>query len=72
VGGQNVNVYGNTLLDGPKYGFLTAGSRNTKVSDNKISWTTPPGLGFIGICMDNISNVKISKNKISSYYIGLW
>lgn len=34
LGGENVEVCGNKLLNGPKYGFLTAGSRNTKVSNN--------------------------------------
>jgi polygalacturonase len=71
VGGENVEVCSNKLLDGPKYGFLTAGSKNTKVSNNEIT-STLPGFHFIGLCMDNFSNVKVSKNKISTYFIGLW
>lgn len=71
VGGDNTNVYGNKLLDGPKYGFLTAGSTNTQVSQNEVT-STIPGFYFIGICMDNFSKVKVSKNRISKYYIGLW
>jgi nitrous oxidase accessory protein NosD len=71
LGGENVNVYGNKLLDGPTYGFLTAGSVNTKVSDNEIT-SKVPGFYFIGICMDNFSKVKVSKNRVSAYYIGLW
>jgi hypothetical protein len=71
IGGENVNVCSNKLLDGPKYGFLTAGSKNTKVSDNVIT-STIPGFYTIGLCMDDFSKVKVSKNKISTYYIGLW
>lgn len=71
IGGENVEVCSNKLLDGPKYGFLTAGSKNTKVSNNEIT-STIPGFHFIGLCMDNFSKVKVSKNKISTYYIGLW
>jgi len=71
IGGENVEVCGNKLLDGPKYGFLTAGSRDTKVSNNEIT-STIPGFYFIGLCMDNVSKVKVSKNKISTYFIGLW
>ena len=71
IGGENVEVCSNKLLDGPKYGFLTAGSKNTKVSNNVIT-STIPGFHFIGLCMDNFSKVKVSKNKISTYFIGLW
>lgn len=71
LGGENVEVCGNKLLNGPKYGFLTAGSRDTKVSDNEIT-STIPNFYLIGLCMDNFSKVKVSKNKIWSYYIGLW
>jgi nitrous oxidase accessory protein NosD len=71
IGGESVDVRSNKLLDGPKYGFLTAGSKNTKVLDNEIT-STVPGFYFIGLCMDNFSKVKVSKNKISTYYIGLW
>lgn len=71
IGGENVNVHDNKLLDGPKYGFLTAGSRGTQVSQNEVT-STIPGFYFIGICMDNFSKVKVSKNKISKYYFGLW
>lgn len=68
IGAEDADVHDNTLRDGPKYGFLTAGSRNTKVSRNVV--TTSAG-GFVGICMDNFSKVKIAKNKVSIYYIGL-
>jgi len=71
IGGENIEVCSNKLLDGPKYGFLTAGSKNTKVSNNEIT-STLPGFHFIGLCMDNFSKVKVSKNKISTYFIGLW
>lgn len=71
IGGENVDVCSNKLLDGPKYGFLTAGSKDTKVSDNEVT-STSPGFYFIGICMDNFSKLKVSRNKVSTYYIGLW
>lgn len=70
MGAENANVYKNKLLDGPTYGLLTLGSKNTKVSDNEVT-STLPGFKFIGICMDNLSKVKVTRNKISAYYIGL-
>jgi hypothetical protein len=71
IGGEDVDVCSNRLLDGPKYGFLTAGSKDTKVTSNEIT-STVSGFHFIGLCMDNFSKVKVSKNRISTYYIGLW
>lgn len=68
LGAENTNIAFNTLLEGPKYGFLTAGSLNTKVSNNVIN--TSFG-GFIGLCMDNFSKVRVTNNKISFYAIGL-
>lgn len=70
LGAENANAYGNTLENGPVYGFLTAGSRNTRVTDNKIS-SAVPGFNFVALCMDNFSKVKVSHNKISDYFVGL-
>lgn len=71
IGGENVEVCSNALLDGLKYGFPTARSKNTKVSDNVIT-SKIPGFHFVGLRMINFYKVKVSKNKISTYYIGLW
>jgi nitrous oxidase accessory protein NosD len=70
LGAENTEICDNKLLDSPKYGFLTAGSVNTKVTDNEIGSTRPENR-FIGLCMDNFSKVKVIKNKISNYFIGL-
>jgi nitrous oxidase accessory protein NosD len=70
VGAQDTEICDNKLLDSPKYGFLTAGSVNTKVSGNEIGSTRPENR-FIGLCMDNFSRVKVTGNKISNYFIGL-
>jgi nitrous oxidase accessory protein NosD len=70
LGAENTEICDNKLLDSPKYGFLTAGSVNTKVTDNEIG-STRPGNRFISFCMDNLSKVKVIKNKISNYFIGL-
>jgi nitrous oxidase accessory protein NosD len=70
VGAENTEICDNKLLDGPKYGFLTAGSVNTKVTDNEIGSTRPENR-FIGLCMDNFSKVKVTRNRISNYFIGL-
>lgn len=68
LGADNAYVHDNELSDGGVYGFLTAGSTNTVVADNKL---TSAQTSFIGICMDNFSGVKIIGNKIDNYYIGL-
>ncbi|KAH7195164.1 hypothetical protein BFJ63_vAg18245 [Fusarium oxysporum f. sp. narcissi] len=68
IGAKNTNIYKNKLTDAPAYGALTLGSYNTVFSENII--TTTQG-GFIGICMDNYSDVLIKKNEISKVFIGL-
>jgi hypothetical protein len=68
LGAENAYVHDNELTDGGVYGFLTAGSTNTKVSDNKITSTQT---AFIGLCMDNFAYVKVTGNTIDNYYIGL-
>lgn len=73
IGADNAKVYGNILKDNPAYGMLTAGSKNTEISGNKVTIENPlSDSNFVGICMDNLSKVKVTKNKISNYFIGLW
>lgn len=73
LGAENAKVYGTTLKDNPGYGLLTAGSKNTEVSGNVVTIERPlADFNFVGICMDNLSKVKVTKNKISNYFIGLW
>lgn len=73
IGAENAKVYGNILKDNPTYGMLTAGSKNTEISGNKVTIENPlSDFNFVGICMDNLSKVKVTKNKISNYFIGLW
>lgn len=69
LGAEDARVTGNRLVNGERYGFLTVGSTDTKVAGNRVaSWTT---LRFIGICMDNVSGVKVSDNHISGYNVAL-
>ncbi|KAJ4176981.1 hypothetical protein NW767_014702 [Fusarium falciforme] len=70
LGAKNTRVSKNTLIDGAKYGTLTAGSTKTLVEGNKVSHT---GLGVqgIAICMDNFSDVHVKKNKVTNYGFGL-
>jgi parallel beta-helix repeat protein len=65
VGAQDARVTGNRLTDGTRYGFLTAGSTNTRISANTVNTTT--GLQFIGVCMDDVAGVEVSYNHISGY-----
>ncbi len=69
VGGQNVQVLGNTLHDGTQYGLLTVGSTNTHFDANSIASTGD--LLFIALCMDDSSGVKITNNDVSNYAVGL-
>lgn len=69
VGAQNARVTGNWLTDGGIYGFLTAGSTNTKLTNNTVVSTRK--LGFIAICMDNMEGVHVSNNRISKYNVAL-
>ncbi|KAJ3548198.1 hypothetical protein NM208_g1125 [Fusarium decemcellulare] len=68
LGAKNARVTKNKLADGAKYGSLTLGSYNTLVFDNEVSAT---GLAGIGVCMDNFSGVKVVKNRVSNYGVGL-
>ncbi|KAJ9638251.1 hypothetical protein H2199_006938 [Coniosporium tulheliwenetii] len=69
VGARDARVIGNRLVDGEHYGFLTAGSKNTRVAGNTVVSSTK--LQFIGICMDDLAGVQVSKNHISGYNTGL-
>jgi len=69
IGARNARVTGNWLTDGEVYGFLTAGSIDTHVSNNTVS--SSKKLGFIAICMDNMEGVHVSNNRISKYDVGL-
>ncbi|KIW90648.1 uncharacterized protein Z519_08431 [Cladophialophora bantiana CBS 173.52] len=69
VGGQDVQVKGNTLYDGAQYGCLTVGSKNTHVDANNVASTGDPL--FIGICMDDMSDVRVTKNHVAGYTVGL-
>jgi len=69
VGGENVQVIGNNLVDGNQYGCLAVGSSNTQVEGNAVISTTD--LRFISICVDNSPGVQVANNHISGYAIGL-
>jgi hypothetical protein len=68
IGAKNTQVVKNKVSDGGSYGALTLGSYNTIVAHNSVTSTQ---LGFIGICMDNFSDVLVSNNKITNQIIGL-
>ncbi|KAG7111233.1 hypothetical protein HYQ45_011738 [Verticillium longisporum] len=68
VGAKNTEVKHNTVVDGTAYGILTVGSVATRITGNKVSSSS---LLFIGICMDDKSDVAVTKNTISDYGIGL-
>lgn len=70
VGGKNVKVTNNKLIDGAQYGFLTVGSKNTLAADNIVQSSTA-AVYFIALCMDDHSDAKFKGNDISGYYIGL-
>lgn len=69
LGAQDARITRNKLTDGEQYGFLTAGSINTRVTGNTVESSTT--LRFIGICMDNVSGVQVSNNHISGYNVAL-
>ncbi len=69
LGGENCKVTKNTLYDGAQYGCLTVGSKNTLIDANKVAATGD--LLFIGICMDDMSDVHVTNNDINNYAIGL-
>jgi hypothetical protein len=70
VGGKNVRVTNNKLVDGAQYGFLTVGSKNTLAANNVVQSSTD-ALLFIALCMDDKSDAKFKENDISGYFIAL-
>jgi nitrous oxidase accessory protein NosD len=68
VGAQHAEVRGNSVSDGSSYGILTVGSIHTLITRNTVKSSS---LMFIGICMDDRSDVLVTQNRISDYGIGL-
>jgi nitrous oxidase accessory protein NosD len=68
IGGHDVKIRNNKLVDGAQYGFLTVGSKSTEAENNIV---TSSGLAFIAMCMDDDSGARFERNDISNYYIGL-
>ncbi|KAH0346144.1 hypothetical protein KCU83_g7531, partial [Aureobasidium melanogenum] len=68
IGARDTVVSDNGLRDSPTYGCITAGSTNSRITDNTV---TSNNLNFIGICMDDTGPVEVSRNDISGYTIGL-
>jgi parallel beta-helix repeat protein len=68
VGAKNAEVRENTVLDGTHYGILTIGSKNTIITRNTVDSSSR---NFIGICMDDQSDVSVTQNVISDYKVGL-
>ncbi len=68
VGAQNAVVRENTVLDGTHYGILTVGSVNTLITRNTVD---SAARSFIGICMDDQSDVQVTVNSITDYSVGL-
>jgi len=68
VGAQNAEVRKNKVSDGVRYGILTVGSKNSLITRNTVGSSD---LKFIGICMDDKSDVSVTQNEISAYFIGL-
>jgi hypothetical protein len=68
LGAKDADVRKNTVSDGGWYGILTVGSISSLVTRNTIKTS---GVFFIGICMDDKSDVHVTQNVISDYFIGL-
>jgi len=69
VGGENVQVSGNSLYNGGTYGFLAAGSTNVVISKNTV--VSEDAISFIAICVDNFDGALVLSNHISGYNIGV-
>ena len=65
VGTKDTQVTNNRLSAGLVYGFLTAGSIDTRISHNVV--VSADKLGFIGVCMDNFRGVQATDNRVSGY-----
>lgn len=68
LGAKNTKVLRNTASDGGQYGVLTVGSKSTLIKENRVKSAS---LLFIAICMDDKSDVHVTKNTVSDYGIGL-
>lgn len=68
IGARDTVVSDNVLRNSLTYGCITAGSSNSRITENKV---TSSNLNFIGICMDDKGPVRVSRNDISGYTIGL-
>ncbi|KAH7417433.1 pectin lyase fold/virulence factor [Cadophora sp. MPI-SDFR-AT-0126] len=70
IAGQDTQVSRNKLVNGQRYGSLSLGSKNSKVSRNVVSSTDPKML-FIGICVSDKKDPRVSDNNVSGYNTGL-
>lgn len=69
VGGKGVRIAGNDFTDPITYAVLSDGSRDTRITDNRIAG--PNQLGFIGVCVDDIASPVVAGNDISGQIIGV-
>ncbi len=69
VGAKRAKLSNNDLVDGDRYGALTAGSVDTRITANTVRSTGT--LHFIGICMDDVTPVVTRHNDVSGYDVGL-
>ena len=70
VAGQDTQISRNKLVNGKRYGSLSLGSKNSKVSRNVVS-STDPKLLYIGMCVSDQKGPRVSDNNISGYSIAL-
>lgn len=69
IGGEDCQIFKNTLTDAAKYGALTVGSKNSKITGNTV--TAKDKIKFIAICMDDSTAPFVTHNTLSGYYIAL-
>jgi hypothetical protein len=69
LGAADARLARNTLVDGGKYGAVTAGSTRTRVTGNTVS--TSGALHDIGLCADDVSPATVDHNDVSGYVVGL-
>ncbi|KPI37708.1 uncharacterized protein AB675_193 [Cyphellophora attinorum] len=69
VGAESTKVLGNTLIDGGRYGVLSDGCIDSLIYGNTV--TKSPPLGFISICVDDVSGAKVQDNQVDGTYVGL-
>jgi parallel beta-helix repeat protein len=71
LGAKNAEVRENVVSDGTHYGILTVGSTSSLITRNTVGSSTLGPTLAIGICMDDKSDVSVTQNVISGYWIGL-